>query len=339
LDIITGDPGAGKTLLAVKLLTDKYFFWHNKDRQFYRSEEGKKYVIFTNIDGFKLPHKNLNDIFKDTPFDVFFTKDFQDRLHSKYPHVVYVIDEAQQYIDKYYRKKEVIFYFDYHRHFGDRVYLITQHFTKICKDISVLHDYEYRAVSRKFSLTGEFRYNVKSKGDKVKTESFRASKRYYDLYTSFSGDIMEKKKNPVLKILVALIISFLLIAYYFFHHQLGPKESLSVKSVPSIATPFRGEIEKKTKVLKMSDIEPPIDQVYSVQITGWAEVKGRLYMFVDPITLKAIMADDALYPVKKFNNSYYAMLTLAQYAELNKVSRYTNSIQNSDNPQVSYSSY
>jgi hypothetical protein len=210
MDIITGDPGAGKTLLAIKLLTDKYFFWHNKDRCFYRKEDSKKYVIYTNIDGFKLPHRSLTEAFKDVPFDVFFSKEHQDSLHEETPHIIYLLDECQQYIDKYYRKREVIFYFDYHRHYGDVIYLITQHITKICKDISILHDYEYRAVNRTFSFTGEFRYNIKSKGEKVKGYSFRASKKYFDLYTSFTGDNKERRINPVMVTLAAFVVVFLL---------------------------------------------------------------------------------------------------------------------------------
>lgn len=331
MDIITGNPGTGKTLLAVKTIVDKYFFWHNKDRCFYRKEDAKKYTIITNIDGFSLNTFSLDELLKETPFNTFFSKEYQDVFHQQHPHIIYVIDECQQYIDKYFRNSGVIFYFDYHRHYGDIIYLVTQDITKICKDISVLHDYEYRAVNRTFSLAGEFRYNIKSKGERVKGQSFRNPKKYFDLYTSFIGDNKESRRNPVLFILLGLISLFLLVGY-FFYKGISPVSSPPPASSPPaaadpppVSSPPPAAADP-SPVYKMSDVEPPIDQIYSVKIDGWCERDNKLFMFVDPITNSPVSPGESLYPVKKFGESYYALLTLVQYAEMTKVADYTDQV-------------
>ena len=258
INLITGTPGAGKTYLAVKLLTEKYFFWHKKDHAFYRQDKAKKYTIFTNIDELILPHKSLIEIFEDhkISFDEFFTVPYQEKLHKKYPHIIYVIDEAQQYIGSSFRNKDVIYYFDYHRHFGDSIWLISQDYQKICKNINVLVELEYRAVKSTFSILGEFRYNIKSNGQIFKRKTERKDKRIFQLYKSFQGDEQEKHSNPLKFIIIGLLLAFFIVGYFFFK-MITPdpdKESYqphkkNVQVTQSKPIPFRDEIKNRFQIL------------------------------------------------------------------------------------------
>jgi hypothetical protein len=341
MDLITGKPGSGKTLLAIKLLTDRYFFWHNKDKCFYRQKKYRDYVIFTNIDGFKLEHKNLVEIFRDVPFETFFTKLYQDRIHKKYPKIIYIIDECQAFIGPYFRNKDVIFYFDYHRHYGDKVWLISQDITKINRQISTLHSQEYRAVNRTFTIFGEFRYNIKDNGTIFKRKSFKPDKRLFDLYKSFSGDDQEKRTNPIRNLIVLLTIAFLCFGYYFYNKIQPddlPNDSLKHTELKqSSSRDYRHSNEKKDDSIssKVDQTSEYINKLRAVPITGWVQRKDKLYMFIDPIRNKPISIIEAEYPVKQFPTGYYAILNAKQWREYQAWNAEIASSQPDDQPRYS----
>lgn len=66
----------------------------------------------------KLDTKDLSEIFKERPFDYFFSYEYQEKMHLKYPNVIYLIDEIHDFMLPAYANVEVIKYFSKHRHFG-----------------------------------------------------------------------------------------------------------------------------------------------------------------------------------------------------------------------------
>lgn len=322
INLITGTPGAGKTYLAVKLLTEKYFFWHKKDHAFYRQEKAKKYTIFTNIDELTLPHKSLIEIFEEhkISFDEFFTVPYQEKLHKKYPHIIYVIDEAQQYIGSSFRNKDVIYYFDYHRHFGDSIWLISQDYQKICKNINVLVELEYRAVKSTFSVLGEFRYNIKSNGQIFKRKTERKDKRIFQLYKSFQGDEQEKHSNPLKFIIIGLLLAFLVVGYCFFK-MITPdpeKESFQPHKKNAQVTESKPTAFRNEKITRSSETpDPELDKIINLRIESFVEnANGELLGFVCPITNIDFYPHNSLYKVIKHQGFYYAILSMRDHQKI-----------------------
>ncbi|MCP4763468.1 MAG: DUF2075 domain-containing protein, partial [archaeon] len=186
IKLITGVPGAGKTYLALKLLTEQYYEWSKELQEYIRKDEFKNYTIITNIDELCLDTLDLTDVINqcNTNFETFFTKDFQEKVTKKHGSILYIIDEAQRHIGYYFRNKETLFYFDYHRHFDHEVWLITQHRYKINRNISTLAEMEYRAVKRSLAVFGEFKYNLMSDGEIFDRKIFKSDKKIFDIYKS-----------------------------------------------------------------------------------------------------------------------------------------------------------
>jgi len=321
INLITGTPGAGKTYLAIKLLIDQYFFYHKKDRSFYRNEKSKKYTIFTNIDDLKLPHKNLTQIFEENniDFETFFTVPYQEKLHKKYPFVIYVIDEAQRYIPYNFKNKDVVYYFDYHRHFGDKIYLITQDYSKISKSINVLSELEYRAVKSTFSLFGEFRYNIKSAGDIFKRKTMKKDKKIFDLYTSFVGDDQMKHTNPLKYYVFFLIALFAFMVPFFYWYITPSKAQIEKARHPKkvVKTQFKPSLNPVSSVSPLIS-EPSLkpDKIRAVRIRSYVLRKNKLYAFISPVTNHLTYVSQLRYPVKKIGRFFYALLSVRDYSKL-----------------------
>ncbi len=210
--IIDGVPGAGKTYYAVKHLLKTYF---GKDSEG-RYELKKPVKIITNIDGFLLDHESLNDVVASSGgINKFFSKDFQEKVFEKHGPVIYMIDEAQMIFDRKFYNRDVFSWFEYHRHYGQNIYLITQSVSKLPRDIISLVEYVIRALPRSRSITGkEFRYNHVSGKDILKRDIVRIDKKIFEIYKSCSAEEVEKVTNPFMK-RAALVICFAFLFFYF----------------------------------------------------------------------------------------------------------------------------
>jgi adenylate kinase family enzyme len=328
INIVTGAPGAGKTYLAVKLLIDDLFFWHKKDKQYYRKSDKKKYTIFTNINGFKLDHKDLNEIFKDKPFEEFFTPEYQKKVHEKYPHVIYVLDEVQQYLPTRFRNTNCVLYFDTHRHYGDKIWLISQDLKKITKDVTTLMEQEYRAVKSTFRLLPGFQYNIKSGGEIFKRIRHKADKRIFNVYKSFTGDDQQKFTNPVKWLALAFVCGAIFLGYYFIAVFLPDNMSSHEKTIQDIAEKNNISGEKKTYFVdegirvQIDEIEKPkeldLDKLRSIRIKSKVIKDNMLYAFEDPVTGKWLFHYENPYIIKNIGFDFYIVLTLRQHNELTK---------------------
>lgn len=213
--MVTGVPGAGKTYFAVKHLAETYCTW-DKESQEYKLK--KDITIFTNIDSLILPHINLDEAIKASCLGIagFFTVEYQEKISKKYSNIVYLLDEAQRWFPR--RNKlgaDTWYYFEYHRHLGHDIYIITQDKKLVADNITLLIEYEIRAAKRFTSVMGEMRYMIKSDGEIMSKKSVKPSKAIFNLYKSMDAKESETIKNPLRKWAVVLIIIVCLGGYYF----------------------------------------------------------------------------------------------------------------------------
>jgi len=305
--IITGVPRAGKTYYAVKHLVDNYYV---KSGEVYTLKEGVNVV--TNIDGLKLPHTNLNKLLKakGLTFDSFFTIPIQEEYTKDFKNIIYIIDEAQQFIRTRFANNDVFSYFEYHGHYGHDVYLITHSIDKVTKQITSLMEYEIRAVKRSFSIAGEFKYNIRSGYEIFKRQVIKPKQEIYDLYRSQFATEKEKIKNPIVKTVaimaVALIICAIFAYKFLFTHTANAKYSDFDKTAKVISKQIE---QKEIKTVQRKAIPEVITEAVRL---NWANVNGKVWI-VDPILDDLILLSQYnRYPVKvvfnKNSTLIYAMI-------------------------------
>jgi len=257
--IITGVPGSGKSFYAVKHLRDNYFEY-DKKQDHWTAKKGV--TVITNIDELKLKHLNLDEILSDNNLTIkgFFNVDYQEKIKKKYPKVVYFLDECQKYFPRKFYDEKVFYYFQYHRHMGHDVYLMTQSIRLLPREIEELAEFEIRAVRRGLSVFGELKYKVMANGEIIDHKVLKKNKGIFNLYRSMDQKEVEKIKNPLIKYMVVTLIIALIGIWAFKKTFFGG--ALDEKKITEPRT-HQG-IEKKKSLGKKS----PVRNSHSVGDNG-----------------------------------------------------------------------
>lgn len=317
IHVITGIPGSGKTCLALKIFTDEFYHYDKKNDQFYMKKEHEGLTLITNIDGLKLPHISLDKAISDSnmTYETFFTVDFQKRISSKYKRIIYIIDECQRYFSKALKNRDTIFYFDYHRHLGHDIYLITQDVIKIHREILAHHEFEYRLTKKAFSVAGEFRYLIKSSGDIMDRKTFRPPKHIFRLYKSFQAPTSIKTKNQFRKYIIVPLIITLIAGYFLFNrvteksaHAKSQQAKLTNKS--NEKTSFKNEKPKTDGELSHST------RIEYIPIENKVEIGDKLRWFVCPITGELMKPEQSKYPVMNKNGIWVMQITQKRWFQI-----------------------
>jgi len=296
--IIEGVPGSGKSYYAVKHLADKYFQKQSDGRY----ELVRPCTIITNIDDFQPDHIQLKPLVKEVGgikvfFEEYFQKALTDCLGGQ---IVYIIDEAQKWFRKGARDLDSVFsYFEYHRHFGHDIYLITQNSKKLPYDIACLTEYTIVAAPRTRSVIGEFKYKWISDGDIIKREGLKPDNGVFALYKSMDLKESEKIKNPVMRT-VGLVVAFSLVvglcfAFYLKHKFFGGLSkpvSAPSSSAASTSSAPPGSSQKSPKAPASDQKPEPVSVPVSV-VTEWrsdmlADRKLEFVVFMDVVYPKSV---------------------------------------------------
>lgn len=263
----TGVPGSGKTYLLVKSFIDLFCTWDKETERFVLTQAHKDKILISNIEGLTLPHKDIEvmmserclqlartqfidniathdiekmqDVIDEYYYQLhaekvrwFFSYDYQKQLAEKHGPIIYLIEESQRYFDgkELGRQKwvrDVLYFFEKHRHFGFSIFCDTQHHSKLVKGLSVLFETETRAKPRTLSLMGEFKYNEYADGAKTNQLPIvvKPSRKIYNTYKSMSHKEDVKTKKPAAKILafVGVMIALSLFLLNHARNNLGPK--------------------------------------------------------------------------------------------------------------------
>lgn len=257
LRIVEGPIGSGKTYYAVQHLLKNYYSW-DKEKEVWISNPDVE--VISNIDGFKLGLSLDEAIEQAGGMERFFMVPYQQEF-LKGRSVVYVIDEAQgpDFFHRKFFNKDVFYFFQYHRHLGVDVYLITQDVTSLAKELQNLAEFHVKVKGRVRSMTGEFGYSFVSGGESFKTFFLRPNPSIFSLYKSHTKKEVEKLPSAVRRyafFFFALIGLSFCIVWFGFKYLFMPKVASAetptiVKKVP-LATqnmPYDG-------LFKSASIEP-----------------------------------------------------------------------------------
>lgn len=194
--IVQGNPGSGKSYYAVNYLS-KYTKY---DALYQEHVLNDGVLVITNIEGLRIKHLNLFDLIERYGVEKFFTVENFERIQEKYRvnHIVIVIDEAQKIFDSKFYDKDVFYFFQYHRHLGIDIFLLTQSVSTIARQLIPLCEFVIEAQPRSKGFMGVFRYKFKDvKGNFMYSQVARKKPELFKMYQSFKSDEAEKPRNVI----------------------------------------------------------------------------------------------------------------------------------------------
>lgn len=160
---------------------------------------------------------------------VLFTERGMKRLQERYQEkkIVILIDECQQLFGKMFSNREVLLGFEKHGHYGLDIFLITQNQYQVSKSITVLSEFEIRAIPKTLQL-GWFYYRHVTGGNTWGNERIRKKKEVFALYKSqFKESGQVKYSGPLRKYAPYLII--LIVVFSFSAYRLLRSDNNSVQ--------------------------------------------------------------------------------------------------------------
>lgn len=200
LRVITGVPGSGKSLYAVKCLLEA------KDRGEY---------LITNIDGFKYADEFIDEHTQEGLINFILGRDWEEFAKTLGNRKIYVvIDEAQRvYASTGMVRKtqqEMFYFLEYHRHYGANVDLVTQSHRSLNSRVMGLLN-EIVQVSKVSGVTGKQRIRRKDPvtWELLGNESFKRTQELFDAYVSSSVEAGHQKPSTPLKRIFSLLLGVL----------------------------------------------------------------------------------------------------------------------------------
>lgn len=292
IQILTGVPGSGKSYFAVYeilgLLNDGCLVVHN-------------------IHGLADPRAITID-FGQMPLDADSLFAFLDQLRQDKglapDSIIHLyIDEAQRYYPYEYKDPKGVYFFDFHRHHGLHITLISQDIKKLSPKITTLAEFEIRAVKPIFQFTPGFQYNLLSSGEAFGKKRLSKKQEVFAAYTSFTAGTKKTKKSrlvyavPICIVLAVLAYTSFQLSFANSFEKLSEEHNQAkknkVEQVP-VVEPKKGvingdlpassnEIQKKTEylgpvVLDYSTIDDAV-KVVDHGLEVWIPVKDFVYRF------------------------------------------------------------
>lgn len=238
----------------------------------------------------------------------FFNDEYQKSLADGFT-LVYLIEECQRYFDttELGRRawvRDVLYFFERHRHHGISFFMDTQHISKIHKGISVLFEEEIQAKPRTLSVTGEFRYN--SICDGLKTNQFpivvRPDKRIFAAYQSRTSIEAVKTKSPVKRLFLGLVFCACLVYGLFLYarHTMAPSSAVAAEIPPS----GKSIVAKDSKPASVAVLEKPSPGGW-VRMSYVLKSDGSLWV-IHPVTNAISLLPDLGLRTKVVGTELYA---------------------------------
>ncbi len=323
INVVTGPPRAGKTYFITYWLYKNYLIFDQEKASYKMKDDA---VLVSNIEGFKLPHKDLDDLLRSNNFlpEEFFIDAIQKDLADKHPTIIYIIDEAHKYFPAEMSRKskvakEVRDYFAYHGHYNQHFWLLTQDVSLMYQSIVKLAECEYQTVRGSLRPPGRFRYNLRVPGKmgKFNTVTLPKLKKVFELYRSADNNETEKPKKTRAFVYMYIMIGFIVVAISLFIYQIatygnGKKsKAKTVEQVQEITQPAKSSpgstIKQKARVKSMMPHEVT-EEGLSWQQVACVYHDGTNRIDVYDMTFGWIELKDFEYEFKVINRHIFALL-------------------------------
>lgn len=289
--IVEGVPGSGKSYMAMHYLTKFAEYDGLFDEFIVRPDV----LIITNITNLRIKHLNLDHLLeKHGPLEKFFTVENFEKIQNQYKvkNIILVVDEAQKYFDSKFFDKDVFYLFQYHRHIGLDVILITQHRSTISRHLVPLCEFIVSAKPRSKGIVGTFRYDyLDTKGGKMFGQAIKKDQKVFRAYQSFVADEISKPPNVILRY-VYMISAVVLVCgicwkLVFGYFEKGKKGELANQNKSSIESVSKGSVSNEPKFSQEA-----IQKAYQTDVLK-EEPKGEKMALV---TEEKAPADGMQYP-------------------------------------------
>lgn len=241
IEVITGKPGSGKTYVAVHRMLELPI---------------GKYVIYHNIEGLKPEKFPEPNFVKKIEGDIkeWCAKDNQiawaEAVKEKYGRpMLVVIDEAQMIFGE--KDHNLKGWLSWHRHLGQDIWLICQHYRMLHQDYYNLAEYEIRAV--RSLLMNMFVYQYRVSGEAFKTMRKPKKQAVFGAYRSFN---QTEASKPAFKLVywVAALMVLAVGGFMFLQNSFWAKAEASIKPGGSVGAP--GRVEKVSQERKGLPADP-----------------------------------------------------------------------------------
>lgn len=209
--IITGKPGSGKSYYATHYLR-KFCTYDNVYNSLDLNDD---ILLVTNLDNIKVKHLSVDQFFE---YQLYLVDNMREYLKQyRYKRAILIVDEAQKYFSSI-RDNDLFFFFEYHRHLGCDIFLISQSVAPFPKRLVAIAEYIVEAMPRVYKTVG-FRYQNKDTetGHVIFTSMLRIDQTVFMLFKSFETDeIVKPKPIVVYKLVAGVVAFFVVIAGAFF---------------------------------------------------------------------------------------------------------------------------
>lgn len=257
--IIDGKIGSGKTYYAVRHLLKRFYNFDSQTHEWFPS---RPHVLVTNIDGLKIDHIDLSEEVRKNGLEGVFSESYVNGLRgsSRLP-VIFVIDEAQSpsfFHRKYYNEK-VFYFFQYSRHYGVDIYLVTQDSESLSKEIKVLPESTIHAVARSFTTGLSFHYKRMSHGEVSSQFVVKKDQNVFRSYRSFNHDEDDKPKSVVGRYAVFIVVGILIVLISFKYFYLdglfgGKKARTPEHKITDSSFPVSSSVSVSPKVIEYNTL-------------------------------------------------------------------------------------